>query len=268
MDFVGNVDVNNDIPTDRDFERVKDLLVLDSKGQSRPFKELYSAQGVAPRQLIIFIRHFFCGNCQEYLRTLSSSITPEELLRLPTPTFITVIGCGQPELIEQYAEISNCPFPIYADPTRKLYDYLYMTRTWDLGKKPQYFQSNVLATSIQSIAQALKTGSKALKGGDFKQVGGEFMFEDGKCVWVHRMRNTRDHAEVSEVRRVLGLDDAIIPVRKRWSHNIKEDGKGKRSPSWGRGRSKSKSKDGKRSKEGSIKSIKEEDAKMIGAKTM
>lgn len=61
MDFVGNVDVNNDIPTDRDFERVKDLLVLDSKGQSRPFKELYSAQGVAPRQLIIFIRHFFCG---------------------------------------------------------------------------------------------------------------------------------------------------------------------------------------------------------------
>lgn len=143
-----------------------------------------------------------------------------------------------------------------------------MTRTWDLGKKPQYFQSNVLATSIQSIAQALKTGSKALKGGDFKQVGGEFMFEDGKCVWVHRMRNTRDHAEVSEVRRVLGLDDAIIPVRKRWSHNIKEDGKGKRSPSWGRGRSKSKSKDGKRSKEGSIKSIKEEDAKMIGAKTM
>lgn len=202
------------------------------------------------------------------MRTLSSSITPEELLTLPVPTFITVIGCGRPDLIDMYAQTTNCPFPIYADPTRKLYDYLNMTRTWDLGKKPEYFQSNVLATSAQSIVQALKTGTKALKGGDFKQVGGEFMFEDGKVVWAHRMRHTRDHAEVSELRKVLGLDQKIIPVRKTWSHGIKEPGK-KRSPSWGRIRSKSKgAKDGKESKEGSIKSIKEEDAKLNASSTM
>jgi hypothetical protein len=40
---------------------VGDLLVLDAKGQSRPFKGLYQGEGVAPRQLIIFVRHFFCG---------------------------------------------------------------------------------------------------------------------------------------------------------------------------------------------------------------
>jgi hypothetical protein len=60
-EFEGTVDANNDIPTAKDLSRVADLLVLDARGQSRPFKELYQAPLVAPRQLIIFIRHFFCG---------------------------------------------------------------------------------------------------------------------------------------------------------------------------------------------------------------
>lgn len=60
-DFEGSIDVNNDVPTEKDFLRVGDLLVLDAQGESRPFKELYDAPQIAPRQLIIFIRHFFCG---------------------------------------------------------------------------------------------------------------------------------------------------------------------------------------------------------------
>ncbi|OCL06765.1 hypothetical protein AOQ84DRAFT_296320 [Glonium stellatum] len=233
LDFQGDVLVSNDIPTQADLDKCADLLVLDAQGTSRPFKTLYAGEGVAPRQLIIFVRHFFCGNCQEYLRTLSSSITPEALLTLPTPTFITVIGCGRPELIDMYAATTGCPFPIYADPTRKLYDYLGMGRTLDFGKKkPDYIQSNLFATTVQSIAQILKTGRDGLKGGDFKQVGGEFIFEEGKVVWCHRMRNTRDHAQVPELRRLIGLDDAKPPIRKRWSHGIKEIKK--RNTSWGK----------------------------------
>lgn len=60
-EFEGTLDVNNDVPSEKDLKRVEDLLVLDAKGQSRPFKELYMAPLVAPRQLVIFIRHFFCG---------------------------------------------------------------------------------------------------------------------------------------------------------------------------------------------------------------
>ena len=139
-----------------------------------------------------------------------------------------------------YAQTTGCPFPIYADPSRKLYDYLGMTRTLDMGKKPEYIQSNMLLTSMQSIVQGIKTGNKALKGGDLKQVGGEFLFQDGRCVWVHRMRNTRDHAEVPHLRRLLGLDDTKPPLRKRWSHGIKNIKEKQRGASWGRGRSKSK----------------------------
>lgn len=242
LDFEGSVEVNNDIPSERDLKRVEDLVVLDSSGESRPFKSIYRGEGVAPRQLIIFIRHFFCGNCQEYLRELSASVTPEALLALPEPTFITVIGCGKPDLIEMYTETTKCPFPIYADPTRKLYDLLNMTRTLEMGKKPEYIQSNMFFTSVQSIVQSLKTGSNALKGGDFKQVGGEFLFENGKCVWAHRMRNTRDHASVSTLRELIGLETKKSPLRKRWSHGVKtlkEQGRN-RSSSWGRARSKSK----------------------------
>ena len=80
-----------------------------------------------------------------------------------------------------YTETTGCPFPIYADPSRKLYDHLGMTRTFNLGAKPEYMQTNVLINSVQSIFQGLSTGKKALKGGDFKQVGGEFLFENGEC---------------------------------------------------------------------------------------
>ncbi|KAF2710239.1 hypothetical protein K504DRAFT_466657 [Pleomassaria siparia CBS 279.74] len=255
LDFSGNVDVNDDLPSEADLERVGDLLLLDNKGASRPFKDVYNGVGIAPRQMVIFVRHFFCGQCQEYLRTLSSSITPESLLALPTPTFITVIGCGRPELIDMYVETTACPFPVYADPSKKLYDYLGMTRTLNLGKKPNYIQSNLFVTSLQSVVQSLKMGDKALKGGNYKQVGGEFLFENGECRWVHRMRNTRDHAEVEVIRGVIGLDVQKPPMRKRWSHGIKEEkenGGRLRSASWGRKMGRSKSKAAKENKEGSL----------------
>jgi hypothetical protein len=73
-EFQGTVHVDNSIPTQKDLARVADLLVLDAQGQSRPFKELYKAPGVAPRQLVIFIRHFFCG--VSTLQSPTSTHTP------------------------------------------------------------------------------------------------------------------------------------------------------------------------------------------------
>lgn len=109
-------------------------------------------------------------NCQEYLRTLSASITPDALLGLPISTFIAVVGCGDPGLIEMYASATGCPFPIYADPTRKLYSELGMIKTLALGARPAYMKKSLLKSSIESIVQGLKkigTGlvTKAGEGG-------------------------------------------------------------------------------------------------------
>lgn len=86
-EFEGSIDVNNDLPTEEDLKKVEDFLLLDAQGQSRPFKELYEAPLVAPRQLIIFIRHFFCGVCditgKSSLSRGEHVLTVAELPRIP-----------------------------------------------------------------------------------------------------------------------------------------------------------------------------------------
>ena len=207
LDFQGSVDSNNDLPSLATIKKIENYHVLDRDGKSHTFRSLYTGKHVARRVLIIFVRHFFCGvsswaltplgpllslhdkyqlthaletqQCQEYLRTLSASITPDALLRLPLSTFIAVVGCGDPQLIDMYAQATNCPFPIYADPTRKLYQELGMVRSLALGEKPAYTSKNIIKTSLDSILQGIKQIPKGLvnKAGDFKQIGGEFLFE-------------------------------------------------------------------------------------------
>ena len=60
LDFKGDVDVNDNPPSQKDLDRAAELAVLDTKGQPHAFKSLYSQEG-SRRTLIIFIRHFFCG---------------------------------------------------------------------------------------------------------------------------------------------------------------------------------------------------------------
>ena len=92
-----------------------------------------------------------------------------------------------------------------------------MIRTKGMGdKKPDYIKRSIFSSVIFSVVQALGSGSKMLKGGDFWQVGGEFLFvkpaagePEAKLwpvTWAHRMKNTRDHAEIRDIKWALGLD--------------------------------------------------------------
>ncbi|RYP55335.1 hypothetical protein DL768_000090 [Monosporascus sp. mg162] len=261
LDFQGEVQTNNDLPSLETLRKIESYTVLDADGRSHPFKSLYAGRNVARRVLIIFIRHFFCGNCQEYLRTLSASITPEALLQLPVSTFIAVIGCGSPKLIDSYLKETGCPFPIYADPTRRLYNKLGMVRTLSLGSKPAYMNKSMASSVVSSVVQGLKHVKSGLvtKMGDQRQVGGEFLFEpasmsleppissptddagpvdeddasntsasekveEKRVTWCHRMRTTRDHAEIPELMEVLGLEgDGATPIKddERWAKALR-----------------------------------------------
>jgi len=152
-----------------------------------------------------------------------------------------------------YIEATGCPFPVYADPTQRLYKELGMTRTLALGPRPEYMRKSLFYSMAKSIVQGLKLikGGLAAKAGDFQQVGGEFLFEpvgdmtaspmvtptleDGeekKVTWCHRMRNTRDHAEIPELREVLGFDGAGISGKnkRRWGKALEtRKGSGKTS---------------------------------------
>ncbi|KAI9795984.1 MAG: hypothetical protein M1833_006560 [Piccolia ochrophora] len=203
-----NIDVNDKSPSSSVLKKAADLVVLAADGSSRPFKSLYSGEGVAQRVLVVFVRHFFCGNCQNYLRTLMEAITPDSLLSLPVPTFIAVVGCGKPNLIDLYVKETGCPFPVYADPSKKIFDLLGMSRTYAMGRKPEYLKGSMLYNGVASALQMIKAGPASFGGGEYKQNGGEFLFDKSKVTWCHRMRNTRDHTEVPELVKVLGLDKA------------------------------------------------------------
>lgn len=112
-----------------------------------------------------------------------------------------------------------------------------MTRTLSLGNKsPEYMQTSVLVNAVKSVIQELRSGRNILKGGDFYQVGGEFIFEKDKVTWCHRMKNTRDHAEIPELRAALEIDGDRKPVRKRWNAGIARALSNRRK-SWSRSRS-------------------------------
>jgi len=79
-------------------------------------------------------------------------------------------------------------------------------------KKPEYVKQSMFTGVMTSVFDALKTGRKATKGGDWWQVGGEFLFVkegDGwKIEWCHRMKTTRDHTEMPELKKVLGISES------------------------------------------------------------
>jgi hypothetical protein len=167
------------------------------------------------RNLIIFIRHFACTVCQQYVRHLASALPPLHLAGLSPPTRITIIGCGDASIIARYKRDVPCPFDLYTDPTAKLYSALGMTRNLAMGKEPpEYIEGkSMLKLSWDGFVNVMRQPQNAFKMGDWSQIGGEFLFVRGEesgewdCVWAHRMRTTRDHAEVRELKGQLGIDD-------------------------------------------------------------
>ena len=97
-------------------------------------------------------------------------------------------------------------FPIWCDPSRKLYAKLGMLSNLDTGdKQPEYVKKGAVAGAMEGITNAVKAGSAALQGGNPAQNGGEMLVANGELVWFKRMRHTQDHAEVGELRDVLGM---------------------------------------------------------------
>lgn len=90
-----------------------------------------------------------------------------------------MVGCGDPALIDMYASESGSPFPIYTDPTRRLYEELGMVKTLALGHRPAYMRKSLIKSSLDSIFQGVKhiKSGLAIRGGDQRQIGGEFLFE-------------------------------------------------------------------------------------------
>ncbi|KAK5128639.1 hypothetical protein LTR08_003948 [Meristemomyces frigidus] len=210
--------LSDDCPDRATLAAVYDLPIYRADGTPQPFGSLYDpSYALHQRQLVLFIRHFYCGACQAYLAALSQAITKEDYFSIPVPTSIFVIGCGQPDLIPQYKKFTECPFPIFADPSRQLFKKLGMHMSVNIGlERPEYMKDiSAPAWAVGQVTQIRKSLKEPdgirkrdiIRGGNPMQIGGEFLFDEGEVVWCHRMRNYRNHAEVGVLRKLLELDE-------------------------------------------------------------
>ena len=189
--------------------------LFNSKNERIRFGDIFSPNPTS-RVLVLFIRHFFCGNCQEYIRRITALIPPTSL---PKDLSIAIIGCGAPSLIPSYVDLTSCPYPIYSDPSAKLFEMLGMHRSLSLGPRaPEYIQHSLLAGCIKSVVQGLKRigSGDVMSAGDLSVNGGEFIFDRGldqkwSVSWCHRMQNSRDHSEVDDLMGTLGLQQPEAP---------------------------------------------------------
>ena len=101
--------------------------------------------------------------------------------------------------------LANCPFPIVSDPTRALYRQFGMTRTsMSPGAKPDYVQHGMAVNTLISLKRNLAMPLK--DPGELGGLGGEFVLGPGlECTYAHRMKNTRDHAELQDILKALGV---------------------------------------------------------------
>ncbi|WEW55905.1 hypothetical protein PRK78_001340 [Emydomyces testavorans] len=215
-----NTELSDTLPSQNDIEQAFRIPILNSDGKERLFGDLFDVPKTleSSKLMVVFVRHFFCGSCQDYIQTLSCSIPSTSL---PQGTSLVIIGCGATSLIPMYAKVTSCPFPIYTDPTSRLYSIFGMTRTWSLGPAPEYLRHSTFSLVVKGISQGLKRtfNGDALKSGDMAQVGGEFLFETKSknqeekqdasktsAIWCHRMKTTRDHTEARVLKRVMGLE--------------------------------------------------------------
>ncbi|KAK0452834.1 AhpC/TSA antioxidant enzyme-domain-containing protein [Desarmillaria tabescens] len=197
----------NEIPKQSALAEAFELEILDGKGSTVNFGSLLPSDP-PEKVVVVFIRHFFCGSCKQYVEELAS--VPQESLDKANARII-VIGCGHPDAIKFYKESAKFPGQIYADPTRKLYhalgmdiENLAMTPT---GKERRsYLKVGAFYNAVSSTFQGpLKNPSLIGKQGKISQLGGDFVFGP-ECIFASRMQNTEDHVEVSELMKHADVD--------------------------------------------------------------
>uniref|UniRef100_A0A1Y7VL91 Peroxiredoxin like 2C n=2 Tax=Mus TaxID=862507 RepID=A0A1Y7VL91_MOUSE len=100
---------------------VAELPVLDASGRRVTFGALFRER----RAVVVFVRHFLCYVCKEYVEDLAK--IPKSVLREADVTLI-VIGQSSYHHIEPFCKLTGYSHEIYVDPEREIYKRLGMKR--------------------------------------------------------------------------------------------------------------------------------------------
>ncbi|KZW02974.1 hypothetical protein EXIGLDRAFT_600960 [Exidia glandulosa HHB12029] len=189
--------------TTTELETACALPVLDAQGNSVPFGSLFENT----RAVVVFIRHFWCGSCQDYVCQLAT--VPRAALE-NAGVKLVVIGCGESSMIKDYQELTQLTNgEIYADPSRRLYDVLGTTSNRKMpSERPSYVQHGLFLNLVRSFWRGYITHFASIgKQGNDSQLGADLVVGPGQtCSFIWRMRNTQDHVAVLELMKHAGVE--------------------------------------------------------------
>lgn len=106
------------------------------------------------------------------------------------------------------------------------------------GTKPAYTKHGVAVNTLISLKR--NTAMPLKNPGDLNGLGGEFVVGPGEteCVYAHRMKTTRDHAELVDILKAIGTSPPQqlhvkpeVVRRARSAEEIREDQVQKRAES-------------------------------------
>ncbi|OJK01883.1 hypothetical protein ASPACDRAFT_58295 [Aspergillus aculeatus ATCC 16872] len=145
-----------------------EIELQSSAGGSIRFGDLIAGKGSNITTLVIFIRHFFCIYDQSYVRTLSHHLSDSLLASLPDPQNtgsgggpcqVIIIGCGDPARIVPYVAETAARFPVYTDPTGRIYSELRMKRTvHGITRPPAYTEVSFVRALGRTLRQMFSAG--------------------------------------------------------------------------------------------------------------
>lgn len=125
------------LPTEAQLRRAAALPLTGADGTAVRFGALFTAH----RTAVVFIRHFWCPLCQDYMRSLRARVRPSLLARWAQGgtdgglVGFVVIGNGAYGMIRKYRKMFGLPFAVYTDPTRAVYRALGMGSMGDDGHR-------------------------------------------------------------------------------------------------------------------------------------
>ncbi|KAF2844826.1 hypothetical protein T440DRAFT_461508 [Plenodomus tracheiphilus IPT5] len=206
------------LPTPEELSQALKVDVFDREGAKHPLGNLVDGK----KTVVIFIRHFWCLNCQAYVRCMSQWIPPENL---QPGTQILIIGCGSYQPINDYIQKSSSLYPIYTDPTHQLHSIFKFKSNLSEGangdEQRDYMRDagSAMARLWGGIKGALGglqhvnyVGPKSLNGGEV------IISADGKCEYIYRMQNTVDHTNISELADLLGVHYVAPKEKDQLTH--------------------------------------------------
>ncbi|KAH8822842.1 hypothetical protein DL96DRAFT_1619475 [Flagelloscypha sp. PMI_526] len=199
------------LPSQRQLQEAARQHVVDASGVHISFGSLFEKR----KTIVVFIRHFWCPLCQDYMFSISRGISKSLLDAADVD--LVVVSNGSHEMIPAYRRIFKTPFEVYTDPELVVYNALGMTmQTLDKGPKStkgSYVRHGMMSGIGMVVGNAVKVGMPVWeKGGEIAQLGGEFILGPGlSCEFAHRMRYTRDHMPIVDVVAQAGVNMLANP---------------------------------------------------------